>query len=133
MSAAGQAAPDPHPSHHGGGQPSRPSFEGRAAHGGAPPTPAVGPAGAAPGAPSPGGFPDPVPDGGEITPELAAALIQRIFGAGLLLAGVSSMVSPGTASERLDSAVAELDLLVRDIRQAVFTRQEHLGYTPAPW
>jgi hypothetical protein len=78
---------------------------------------------AAPSEPRSDGDPEPFATGGEITPELAAALIQRVFGAGILLAGASSIVGESPAAERLASAAAELDLLVREIRQAVFSQR----------
>lgn len=68
--------------------------------------------------------------GGEITPELASALIERIFGCGLLLSGVSSTIGQDQAGDRLAFAAAELDRLISQIRGAVINHPSLLGTRP---
>lgn len=67
-----------------------------------------------PRAESPGGL------DGRITPELAAQLVRRIFQAGLHLSSASSMLDAGPTSDRVATALDELDQLIREIRLAVF-------------
>lgn len=80
-------------------------------------------------APSPDG---PAWGGGDITPELAGDLVQRIFEAGLQLSSASSLVGGGPAGERLAAAVTALDLIVRDVRLAVFSRSAPQPPSPGP-
>jgi hypothetical protein len=60
-----------------------------------------------------------VPPGAAITTDLASAVVDRIFRAGLILQSAAGL-SDGPTAVRLQRAVDELDDLVRDIRNAVF-------------
>jgi len=57
-----------------------------------------------------------------IARDLHDSVIQRLFATGLSLQGTSAMVraNPETAVDRIDAAVAELDLTIQHIRTAIF-------------
>lgn len=85
-----------------------------------------------PGTPGYDTVPGATAPGRDVTPEFASMLIERIFDCGLLLSGVSSAIERGPASEHLASAVAELNLLISQIRRAVLTQPGLPGRTPGP-
>jgi two-component system sensor histidine kinase DevS len=92
-----------------------------------------------------------VADRERIARDLHDMVIQRVFGAGLTLQGVVAMVTDPKARERIGAAIAELDLTIQELRNAIFelhhrpteatslrarileltgTAQRGLGFTP---
>ena len=55
---------------------------------------------------------------------LASLTIERLFGVGLTLASSRAMIPAGAGSDRVDRAMDEIDLLIRDLRTAVFAEHE---------
>lgn len=51
---------------------------------------------------------------------LASMAIERLFGVGLTLASCRAMIPDGAGSDRVDRAMDEIDVLIRDLRTAVF-------------
>lgn len=51
---------------------------------------------------------------------LVSMAIERLFGVGLTLAASRAMIPDGAGSERIDRAMDEIDILIRDLRTAVF-------------
>lgn len=60
----------------------------------------------------------PQTDSGQIPASLAAALIRRLFAAGLHLASLQSLLGESALSGKAATALEELDSLIRDIRTA---------------
>lgn len=52
---------------------------------------------------------------------LASMAIERLFGVGLTLASCRAMIPDGAGADRVDRAMDEIDVLIRDLRTAVFT------------
>jgi len=52
--------------------------------------------------------------------ELNAAVINRVYSAGLMIQGVRQLLDDPRAKERLDAAVAELDAAIEDLRGVLF-------------
>jgi two-component system sensor histidine kinase DevS len=91
-----------------------------------------------------------VADRERIARDLHDMVIQRVFGAGLTLQGVVAMVTQPKAKDRIGAAIAELDLTIQELRNAIFelhrpqeatslrsqileltgTAQRGLGFTP---
>lgn len=59
-------------------------------------------------------------DRDRIARELHEHVIQRLFAAGLNIQGVSAMLGPGVANDRLNDHVDEIDATIRQIRSTVF-------------
>jgi signal transduction histidine kinase len=59
-------------------------------------------------------------DRDRIAGDLQDRVIQRLFGAGLILEAEASSTTSSRQSARLDQAVGELDEIIREIRQSVF-------------
>ena len=68
-----------------------------------------------------------VSDRDRIARDLHDLVIQRLFATGLQLQGVRGHVSSPVVGERIDSAVADLDATIRDIRSTIFALQQPLG------
>lgn len=64
-----------------------------------------------------------ISDRERIARDLHDVVIQRLFATGLQLQGVSLLVTNPDVQERLDKAVADLDLTIRDIRGTIFELQ----------
>ena len=69
-----------------------------------------------------------VADRDRIARDLHDLVIQRLFATGLHLQGARRMAAGDDVKHRLDAAVADLDLTIRDIRSTIFALQhEHAG------
>lgn len=66
-------------------------------------------------------------DRDRIAADLHDHVIQRLFGAGLSLQGVASMLEAGTAKDRVITAVKDLDETISQIRTTIY----QLGQTPS--
>ncbi|MEP7089402.1 MAG: GAF domain-containing protein [Nocardioidaceae bacterium] len=64
-----------------------------------------------------------VADRDRIARDLHDLVIQRLFATGLQLQGARRMVSGNEVADRLDSAVSDLDVTIRDIRSTIFELQ----------
>jgi signal transduction histidine kinase len=64
-----------------------------------------------------------VSDRDRIARDLHDLVIQRLFATGLALQGARRIASSEEVRERIDSAVADLDLTIRDIRSTIFELQ----------
>ncbi len=64
-----------------------------------------------------------VADRDRIARDLHDLVIQRLFATGLQLQGARRIALSNEVKERLDSAVAELDVTIRDIRSTIFELQ----------
>jgi signal transduction histidine kinase len=64
-----------------------------------------------------------ISDRERIARDLHDLVIQRLFATGLQLQGVGLLVTNPDVQERLDKAVADLDLTIRDIRGTIFELQ----------
>ena len=64
-----------------------------------------------------------VADRDRIARDLHDLVIQRLFATGLQLQGARRMAGADDVKERLDTAVAELDVTIRDIRSTIFGLQ----------
>ena len=56
---------------------------------------------------------------------LASMAIERLFGVGLTLASCRMVIGDGPGADRVGKAMAEVDLLIRDLRTAVFADHKH--------
>jgi signal transduction histidine kinase len=52
--------------------------------------------------------------------DLHDTVIQRMFGAGLNLQGIATMIGPGLAAERLNAVVGDIDDSIRELRSIIF-------------
>jgi signal transduction histidine kinase len=64
-----------------------------------------------------------VADRERIARDLHDLVIQRLFATGLQLQGARRLVADGDVRDRLDAAVADLDVTIRDIRSTIFELQ----------
>jgi len=64
-----------------------------------------------------------VTDRDRIARDLHDLVIQRLFATGLQLQGARRIADNGEVRERIDSAVADLDVTIRDIRSTIFELQ----------
>lgn len=64
-----------------------------------------------------------VSDRDRIARDLHDLVIQRLFATGLQLQGARRIVTSEEVGERIDSAVADLDVTIRDIRSTIFELQ----------
>lgn len=58
--------------------------------------------------------------------DLHDTVIQRLFGVGLKLQGISSMIGPGALTDRLQAVVSDIDDSIRDLRSTIYA----LGMNP---
>jgi signal transduction histidine kinase len=68
-----------------------------------------------------------ISDRERIARDLHDIVIQRLFATGLQLQGVAAMAADGAVSDRLDTAVADLDDTIRAIRGTIFELQDRRG------
>src|SRR5919106_1322946 len=75
-----------------------------------------------------------VEDRERIARDLHDTIVQRLFATGLSLQGATTLIhgDPGTAADRVQSAVDDLDLTIKHIRSAIFglasaTERNHEG------
>jgi signal transduction histidine kinase len=68
-----------------------------------------------------------VTDRDRIARDLHDLVIQRLFATGLALQGARRIAPSEEVKERLDSAVADLDVTIRDIRSTIFELQHGHG------
>ncbi len=61
-----------------------------------------------------------ISDRERIARDLHDVVIQRLFATGLQLQGISMLAAGTTVAERLEQAVADLDLTIKDIRGTIF-------------
>lgn len=59
-----------------------------------------------------------------IAADLHGRVIQRLFAAGLNLQGLTTIIGPGRAADRLQAAIDELDDTIKQIRTSVFQLQQ---------
>ena len=64
-----------------------------------------------------------IEDRERIAADLHDTVIQRLFATGLTLQATVRTMSPGTAAERIEAAVNELDETIRQIRSSIFALQ----------
>ncbi|MFV2039512.1 MAG: PAS domain-containing sensor histidine kinase [Acidimicrobiales bacterium] len=60
--------------------------------------------------------------------DLHDTVIQQVFAVGLSLQSVSGRVEDPATAERLDQAIIDLDLVIRDIRTAIFGLTSHTDW-----
>ncbi|MFQ6171714.1 GAF domain-containing protein [Oryzobacter sp. R7] len=65
-----------------------------------------------------------ISDRERIARDLHDVVIQRLFATGLQLQGVSMLAGDGEVTERLERAVSDLDLTIKDIRGTIFELQD---------
>lgn len=68
-----------------------------------------------------------ISDRERIARDLHDVVIQRLFATGLQLQGISMLPSGSDVAERLERAVADLDLTIKDIRGTIFELQNRQG------
>jgi signal transduction histidine kinase len=66
-----------------------------------------------------------ISDRERIARDLHDVVIQRLFATGLQLQGVSMLVADSEVAQRLERAVSDLDLTIKDIRGTIFELQHH--------
>lgn len=64
-----------------------------------------------------------ISDRERIARDLHDVVIQRLFATGLQLQGISMLAGDGEVTERLERAVSDLDLTIKDIRGTIFELQ----------
>lgn len=62
-----------------------------------------------------------------IARDLHDHVIQQLFGAGIELQSVESILGPGAVSDRIDGAVTSIDQAIAEIRTAIFALSHHNG------
>ena len=68
-----------------------------------------------------------VHDRDRLAADLQSSVVQRVFAAGLSLQSVLAMVTKAEVRRRVEASVAELDDVIRLIRQAIFGQQNRLA------
>jgi signal transduction histidine kinase len=67
-----------------------------------------------------------IEDRDRIAADFQQAVVQRLFAVGLDLQGAADLVPDGAARERVESAVSELDGVIRAVRDSIYKTQQRV-------